>query len=85
MTDDDLWFKHVEEYPQIKTWSAERQEWARKGFKSGLAEGRKEICNKILKAIKHTADERYIRNESFPFTFEKREIEQIIYCLGVEL
>ena len=42
MTDDELWLKHVEEYPQIKTWSAERQEWARKGFLSGLAEGRKE-------------------------------------------
>lgn len=42
MTDDELWLKHVEEYPQIKTWSAERQKWARKGFLSGLAEGRSE-------------------------------------------
>lgn len=54
-------------------------------YLDGLAEGRKEICNKILKAMKHTSDERYIRNESFPFNFEKRDIEQIIYCLGVEL
>lgn len=43
MTDEELWLKHIEEYPQIKTWSEEKREGARKGFKSGLAEGRKEI------------------------------------------
>lgn len=42
MTDEELWLKHIEEYPQIKSWSEEKREGARKGFKSGLAEGRKE-------------------------------------------
>lgn len=54
MTDDELWLKHVEEYPQIKTWSTEKQEGARKGFKSGLAEGRKELdYRSVIYAIDH--------------------------------
>lgn len=47
MTDEELWTKHIEEYPQIKSWSSEKREGARKGFKSGLAEGRKECARDI--------------------------------------
>lgn len=49
MTDEELWLKHIEEYPQIKSWSEEKREGARKGFKSGLAEGRKEKWHDLRK------------------------------------
>ena len=54
MKDEELWLKHIEEYPQIKTWSEEKREGARKGFKSGLAEGRKEkeLSYKVGKVTK---------------------------------
>lgn len=52
LSDEELWQKHIEEYPQIKSWSEEKREGARKGFISGLAEGRKsEIENNPIKII----------------------------------
>ena len=82
MTDDELWRKHVEEYPQIKTWSAERQEWARKGFMSGLAEGRKELENENiqLKTRWHIVPEYYLNEAINKFEELEKQINKMKCC-----